>query len=978
MVFANENEIDIETRDTAVEKIKQYEQEQYAKEWKEDYISTVDEELKEIRKKQEAEEAKRAVRANISHPVNVSGLVPASMSQADRDVWDTIILGPQMYMPGEKPKSREELWKEQEEQAVADYDAGTAEAIVRSGDPENIAKWRAWALAYEKYKSMNTAEGPENSYEYENAERKAFKDIMSNPELYQYTKTGNFETDYTNALLYDQLLGRAIYNKTKDLDIVEEIAGQFFPETSAAFAGAAAASPSFLAGPVVGGIVTGTAAYSTLYEYRKTKLGFNTSSINSIGKLFLEDYHKLLDRRLSKIEFNTEVNKLVDKYFTDGNRPYWGDLSSYIMGGEKDYLDMGPLTSLVTSVGTKLVRAVFKGGRSLFKPKTKLEAIKQAESDAKDLAIYKQEKAEDSNKVYEGEIVSGKIMRTDTGVNEGMSKEGIIIDVNSYDIKEPDGKTVHVFRDPKTGRVVEWGSYKTLGDGGHAELISLMHKQDIVDSVSPSVGVKDIDSVIGGGSLTYIGTGADGVQPFESIRAVNKAIAKWSDKIQSNQLLVPVEESTGQYYMGVVTAPDESFFNLGIKSIEKKDGTTVIWHDKEFDSFEDALGYRNDLREMELEGQGLTPVSAAATSEFTRFKNNERAGLDSMMGPYHGPGNYASVDNRGVDGMFNDTVEKRAKEFEFIDSSTGKKTKSYIRDLTPESREAYLPAKFEESLHNLIVKNDKLDEYISKKLKESTVTKKFSNRHDIYVKLRHAFEEDGLKGFNNAIQEGLRSENSVDRIIYQYVDKNRNKIKASVMSSSVSSDEIKAIKGSDYGRVNQIMTNYLENLDKFGKDISKEIEYQAGRVLAQNVKVSDVQLAIMTKLVLKNPIRYTGKTKAEIVKELKKGDIFYDVPIDMEQLEKDYLKEYKKILKKEELEILSHDPNEETIVVSNPNKLNKVNMIETITADGKHIQKAVDNGYVIRYNKETGKFEIGEVRGGEYTLEQDVEDLGIW
>lgn len=978
MPLTNENEIDFEVRDAAVEKIKQYNQEQYTKEWKEDNVPTVDKELEEIRKKQEAEVAKRVVRLNTPHPVNIGGLVPRSMSQEERDLWDLIILGPQPYASGERPKSREEVWKEQEDQAVADYDAGTAEALVRGANPENVARWRAYALAYEKWKSENLAGGPENSYEWENANRKAFEDVMSNPELYQYTKTGDFEADYTNALLYDQILGRAIYRKTKDLKVAEEIAGQFFPETAAGFAGFSAGSGAYAAGPVIGTAVAGASAQAAIYQYRKSAIGANTSSVNSAGRQFLEEYRNLRDLNMNKIDFDVATRNLVDKYFTDTNRPYWGDLSAVIMGGEKDYLDMGPITSLLMATGSKVIKGVFKGGKSLFRPKTRSEAIKQAVADSKELQIYKSNRAEGSDQPFEGEIVSGKIVRTDTGVNEGMSKEGITIDAESWTVIDPEGKTTHVFRDPKTGRIVRWGSYKSIGDSGYTELVSTMHKQDLVDSASPSVGIKDIDSVIGGDNIIYIGTGADGVQPFESLRAVDKAIAEWSSKIKSNQMLIPVEEGTDQYYMGVVTVPDESFFNLGIKSIEKKDGTTVIWHDREFDSFEDALEYRNDLREMELEGKGLTPVSAAATSEFTKFKNNERAGLDSMMGPYHGPGNYASVDNRGVDGMFNDTVEKRAKEFEFIDSSTGKKTKSYIRDLTPESREAYLPAKFEESLHNLIVKNDKLDEYISKKLKEDTVTKKFSNRHDIYVKLRHAFEEEGLKGFNSAIQEGLRSENSVDRIIYQYVDKNRNKIKGSVMSSSVSSNEIKAIKGSDYGRINQIMTNYLENLDKFGKDMSKEIEYQAGRVLAQNVKVSDVQLAIMTKLVLKNPIRYTGKTKDEIVKELKKGDIFYDIPIDMEQLEKDYLKEYKKILKKENLEILSHDPNEETIVVSNPGKLNKVNMIETITADGKHIQKAIDNGYVIRYNKETGKFEIGEVRGGEYTLEQNVEDLGIW
>lgn len=975
MMLTNENAIDLKARDTAVNEIRQYTDEQYLKEYKEDYIPTVDEELSEIKKKQDVEEAKRIVRLNVPHPIDVSGLVPRSMSQTDRDLWDTIMLGPQMYEPGEKPKTREEMWREQEEQAAADYDAGTAEALINGANPNNVARLRAYALAYENYKSLNTAGGPENSYEYENAERKAFDDIMTNPELYQYTKTGDFETDYTNALLYDQILGRALYYKTKDVGFAEAFGKQFFGEASAAFAGGSSASWALGINPIIGAATVGTAANATMYEYRKAKIGFNTSSINSVGKMFLEEYNALRDANMSKVEFNIALNKLVDKYFVDSNREYWNDLATYIMGGEKDYLDAGPITGFVTG---KAIKGIFRAGRSLFKPKTKVEAIKQAESDSKALKIYKQERANGSDQPYEGEIISGKVARTDTGVNEGMSKEGITIDAESWEVIEPDGKTTAVFRDPKTGNIIRWGSYKSLGDGGHTELISLMHKQDMIDSVSPSVGIKDIDSVIGGDSVLYIGTGADGTQPFGSIAAVNKAIIEWSNKLKPGQALVPIEESTGQYYMGVVTAPDESFFNLGIKSIENKDGATVIWHDREFDSFEDALEYRNDLREMELEGKGLTPVSAAATSEFTKFKNNERAGLDSMMGPYHGPGNYASVDNRGVDGMFNDTVEKRAKEFEFIDSSTGEKTKSFVRDLTPESREAYLPAKFEESLHNLIVKNDKLDEYISKKLKEDTVTKKFSKRHDIYVKLRHAFEEEGLKGFNNAIQEGLRSENSVDRIIYQYVDKNRNKIKSSVMSSSVSSDEIKAIKGSEYGRINQIMTNYLENLDKFGKDISKEIEQQAGKVLAQNVKVSDVQLAIMTKLVLKNPVRYTGKTKDEIAKELKKGSIFYDIPVDMEQLEKDYLKEYKKILKKENLEVLSHDPNEETIVVSNPDKLNKVNMIETITADGKHIQKAIDNGYVIRYNKETGKFEIGEVRGGEYTLEQDVEDLGIW
>lgn len=553
MQLTNEN---IEARDTAVEYIKQNNQEQYAKEWKEDYVPTVDEELEEIRKKQEVEEVKRVVRLNTPHPVNIDGLVPRSMPQEERDLWDLIIMGPQLYAPGEKPKSREELYKEQEEQAVADFDAGTAEALMKGAKPENVAQWRAYALAYEKWKGENLADGPDNSYEWENANRKAFEDIMSNPELYQYTKTGDFERDYTNALLYDQILGRAIYQKTKDVGLVEAIAGQFFPETAAGFAGFSAGSGAYAAGPIIGTAVAGASAQAAVYQYRKSVLGADTSSVNSVGRQFLEEYRKLRDMNMNKIYFDIATRNLVDKYFTDKNRPYWGDLSTYIMGGEKDYLDMGSITSLLRSTGYKIIKGSFKGVKSLFRPKTKTEAINQAVADSKELQTYKASRAEGSEQPFEGEIISGKIARTDTGVNEGMSKEGITIDAESWTVIEPEGKTTHVFRDPKTGRIVRWGSYKSLEDGGYTSLISTMHKQDLIDSVSPSVGIKDIDSVIDGNNVMYIGTGADGVQPFESIEAVYKAIAERSSKIKSNQMLIPIEESTGQYYMGVIEKSD--------------------------------------------------------------------------------------------------------------------------------------------------------------------------------------------------------------------------------------------------------------------------------------------------------------------------------------------------------------------------------------------------------------------------------------
>lgn len=279
ILLTNENEIDLEARDAAVEKVKQYYQEQYAKPYDENYIPTVDEELEEIRKKQEVEEAKRVVRLNTPHPVNVGGFVPRSMSQEERDLWDLMIMGPQLYAPGEKPKSREELYKEQVEEFRKDYDAGVAESLMQGGSPEMLAYGRAARLAFEKWEAENTKCG---SSKQELDSKQAYEDIMSHPELYLYVKkTGDMEADFINSLYYDEILQRAINNKIKDIDL---------------------------------------------------NSGNNQQDKNFSRTKFIEEYNKIC-RYPNKVDFDKEVKNLVDKYFTLQNKQYWVSMADIILMG---------------------------------------------------------------------------------------------------------------------------------------------------------------------------------------------------------------------------------------------------------------------------------------------------------------------------------------------------------------------------------------------------------------------------------------------------------------------------------------------------------------------------------------------------------------------------------------------------------------------------------------------------------------------
>ena len=630
---------------------------------------------------------------NVQAPVSISNIIPRSITEEQRDLWHTMLADVDNNIG---TKTREEVYEEQKKQFYNDYYAGLEERLVSGKSQPTSSELYAFRLAREKWETKNLV-GVENAYEYELANRKAFWDIMENPEEYQYAKTGDTVEDTTNALTNDLILTRALYNKTKQVSLAEEVLAQFAQESAAGYAGGTigATAGGSVGGPIGAAIGAYVGANESIYQYRKAKIGQGTPSVNSVAEKFLEEYNALCKLYLNKTDFNRAVVGLVDKYLIDRNREYWGDISSVILSGQRSFLDMGPLTGLLISTGLKGVKGVYRSLRPALGPKTMKQATQQAVKDAQALQIYKQRKADGEDIIYDGEIVSGQILKNSDNAspNAGMSQEGVTIDAESWTTYEPGGEVVMTYVNPETGDVVRYKSFKSIGSGP-VSLIGEMKKQNMMEEVGTSVGVKDIDSTLDNDVVTLIGTGADYTQPFESIRAAEKALVNWNIQLKDNQVPVVVEQGTDQYYIGVVDT-QEPYFDLGIKNVERSGDTTIFWHDREFDSFEDALEYRNDLREMEL---------------------------------------------------------------------------------------------------------------------------------------------------------------------------------------------------------------------------------------------------------------------------------------DINKLQKDYIKEYNKLLKNRDLSILLHG-DDTTIVVADPKEFSKVSKIETITADGKYVQEIVDNDYVIRYNKKTGKYEIGEVRGGEYILEQNYEDV---
>lgn len=535
---------------------------------------------------------------NVPAPPSISNILPPSITQEDRDYWHTLLSDVDNHI-GEK--SREEIYEEQKEDFFNDYYAGLEKRLV-SGEQPTTSQLYSYRLSREKWETENLV-GIENSYEYELARRKAFWDIMNNPEEYQYAKTGDNVKDTTNALTNDLILTRALYNKTRQVSTAEEVIGQFAEESSVGFAGGSVGGTLGAATgvPAIAAAGAYLGANESIYQFRKAKLGKGSPSVNSTAEKFLDEYYKISNMYLNKVDFNKAVEGLVDKYFTDENWEYWGDMSQVILSGQRSYLDMGPLTGLLIGTGIKGARALYKSLRPVLGPKNTREAVKQAAKDSRDLAIYKQRKADGEDVVYDGELVTGQMLKTSDNAspNAGMSKEGLTIDAESWTTYEPGGEITMTFRDPNTGDIVRYSSFRSIGTGD-ISTVSAMKKQNMLEEVGTNVGVKDIDSTLENNPVTFVGTGADFTQPFESFKAAQKALARWNIPLKDNQSAVIVEQGTDQYYIGVVDI-QEPYFNLGIKNIEREGNATIFWHDREFDSFEDALEYKKLLKDNDLE-----------------------------------------------------------------------------------------------------------------------------------------------------------------------------------------------------------------------------------------------------------------------------------------------------------------------------------------------------------------------------------------
>jgi hypothetical protein len=525
-------------------------------------------------------------------PIDISNELPVSYDQASRDLWYTM-LGEWAGVEDETP---EEAYRRQVAEAENDWYAGLEKRLVSGKSmptPEDLYSFR---ISYDKWAEKNLS-GEENALEREAASNRAFDEIMSDPELYQYTLTGDGLVDSTNAMTDDLMLSRAIYNKTHQIDLMEEVLTQFAAEGMAGITGASATMWAPASGATAGGAVAGAPGAvvgalagigtmaagmnETIYQYRKAKLGQGSSSVNTIGARFVEEYTNLVNQNLPKTELNQRILELTDRYFTEDNREYWGDLATVILTGERNFLDMGPITGLFVSAGLKGL------GRlgSVIGSKFKGEALRRDLATLDDLQRYK----EDPSRVYEGEIVSGQVLKKSNpnNVNTGLSKESVNAEANRYahaSGETPKGMVWQAVWDKATGNGMFHGRYRVLGSGTHsnvasAEFMLKAKAVDLADDMGTPLRVSDIDETVDGAKVVYLGNGADGTQPFNSYRQAEIALSRWAQLLKENQIPVIVERGPGQLYVKLVEMTSEQARRLPFKA-ELIDGGEMLYYGK--------------------------------------------------------------------------------------------------------------------------------------------------------------------------------------------------------------------------------------------------------------------------------------------------------------------------------------------------------------------------------------------------------------
>ena len=511
-------------------------------------------------------------------PPDIANQLPPTLEEDRRNMWYTILTNI-ADIPEESP---EDIFQRQLEDFERDYYADM-ERRLTTGEaqptPEQLYSMR---LSYDKWAEENLA-GVENAAEQEAATNRAFLDIMNDKDRYRYTLTSDSVTNTVNNMTDDLMLTRALYLKTSDVPIYEEVLGQFSEEASAGIAGASVGAPI---GASVGGVIGATAtgyvgSEVAISAFRRAKMGLGSASVNVIGERFLTEYEELVNKHLPKQQLNQEINKLVDSYFTPDNREYWGDMATVILTGRRDFLDMGPITGLLIQGGLK----VFGKGISAIKgAKSTREALANDRKVLDDLDNYhNQVDNGEEVPVYEGEVVAPSELKVadNHDVNTALSEETALEEASRYsyvNYDTPSGFQIKGVKDNETGDTAYFGGFRRIASGT-AEQRRVMRLADVEDEIGTPRGVIDTDETLENYGVIYLGDGANNTGTFESVQGAEKFLSRWYDEFKENEVPIIFQQGPNRYVVGAVTVPPSIARKAPFK-VEKYDGVDVLFYGK--------------------------------------------------------------------------------------------------------------------------------------------------------------------------------------------------------------------------------------------------------------------------------------------------------------------------------------------------------------------------------------------------------------
>lgn len=511
--------------------------------------------------------------------------LPNTITEDQRKIWDKSLA----ELAGYYEANREKLAEEQNRLTEADYYKASEKRVLESGPsslPQDFAKRAEEYFIYNK----QTAD---TSLEDEAASSISVAEFYNHPERFQNMTTGNSYDDTYDDMSYDNIVDSVLMAKldnvevndkmiqhTKDIakwfgvelsdDVAREatrtlgdVTEQMRVEVGSTIAGGSAGSTM---GPI--GTFTGSAAGYTIG--RKSALGFDTASINDVGEMFRKDIMDLKNSYPSKPDFKRGAEALVDKYFTPNNGMYWTDIADIYHEGIQNYRDPYIATDLAVGGAVKLFgKAVkfYKKYISPFRAKTVEQGYAKSAQTIEDVAKYKTDKANGSGKVYEGEILGNDVVKLDKeSINMDGKPETVAKEYEKTGVDLPNGMHVEMMRDPETGDIVAFGSYKRIGGGvskGDEEVAKAMRKQNNIESFIPATNEHNFDITPDQTNRILIGTGSDHKQAFGSIKQAEKAVARWVTELPEDTAVAVVEDGPGRYFIAIEHGVDTKRPSIG-------------------------------------------------------------------------------------------------------------------------------------------------------------------------------------------------------------------------------------------------------------------------------------------------------------------------------------------------------------------------------------------------------------------------------